>query len=301
MTLWQSTSHFYIFEIGSSFIIISLRFVVQAQTLGQTDTFQDGTLNFWSSGTNNPSPPFNIPAGGSAGISDKYMHAASTGGSGAGSKLVLQNSNQWTGNFIAAGIGNILMSLKNEGSSALQMRIAILSASGSCSSVNAVLVPVSSGWITVNFPISASALIGGTVNTILTSVTEIRLLHEGTPGTKGDPIAAQLGVDNITATATATGVEEVSTNLPQIFSLAQNYPNPFNPSTRITYSLPAEGKMQLSVYNILGQQVAMLATGVQTAGAHEVIFDASGLPSGAYFYRLEGGSNVQVKKLVLSK
>jgi hypothetical protein len=283
-------------------IILSLFFsaLVEAQTLGQTDTFQDGTLNSWGSGSSNPTPPVNIPAGGPAGISDKYMHAASTGGSGAGSKLVIQNTAQWTGNFLAAGITTIRMSLKNEGSTPLQMRIAVISGSAGCSSVNAVAVPVGSGWITVNFPLSAAALTGGTVNTILAGVTEIRLLHKNSPGTTGDAIAAQLGIDNITAT-TVSGAAEFSMNAPQTFSLSQNYPNPFNPSTLITYTLPAEGKAQLSVFNMLGQKVAELTEGVQSAGTHQVVFDASALPSGAYFYRLEAGSNVQIRKLVLAK
>jgi hypothetical protein len=275
---------------------------VQAQTLGQTDTFQDGTLNSWLTGSPDPAPPVNISSGGPQGSSDRYMRVTSMGGGGAGSKLVVRNTNQWKGNYISAGIGNIHVFLKNEGSSALQMRIAILSSSGGCSSVSPVSVPAGSGWIAVNFPISASTLTGGTVNTILNNVIEIRLLHASTPGTKGDPIVAQLGIDNITASAAPTNVDKLPSDAPRRFELSQNYPNPFNPGTFITYRLPAAGFTTLKVFNVLGKEVAILINSeMMTEGTHSVQFNASGLSSGIYFYRLETGSDTQVKRMLLVK
>ncbi len=71
------------------------------------------------------------------------------------------------------------------------------------------------------------------------------------------------------------------------FELAQNYPNPFNPKTVIRYQLPVAGNVELSIYNILGNKVAVLVSGKQKAGRHEVRWDASGFSSGIYFYRLE--------------
>jgi hypothetical protein len=273
-----------------------------AQTLGQTDTFQDTTLNSWSTGVNNPFPPTNVSTGGPQGSNDRYMRAISSGGVGAGSKLVLFNTKQWTVNYISAGIGNIHMFLKNEGNSALQMRIAILSSSGSCSSINPVSVPIGSGWIAVNFPISASALTGGTVNTILTNVTQIKLLHESAPGITGDFIAAQLGIDNITATATPTNVDDTPSETPRTFNLSQNYPNPFNPTTFINYELPVNSFVTLKVYDVLGKEVATLVNAeMKTEGTHSVQFNASGISSGIYFYRLVAGKNAQVKRLVFMK
>jgi hypothetical protein len=98
-----------------------------------------------------------------------------------------------------------------------------------------------------------------------------------------------------------TDVDEASNALPKKFNMSQNYPNPFNPSTRIAYTLPADMQVRLAVYNILGQQVMLLANDRQSTGEHFAIFDASGLSSGVYFYRLEAGANVQVKKLILAK
>ncbi|MCH7965694.1 MAG: T9SS type A sorting domain-containing protein [Bacteroidetes bacterium] len=93
---------------------------------------------------------------------------------------------------------------------------------------------------------------------------------------------------------------------PVNFALEQNYPNPFNPSTKITFSLAVDSKVSLKVFDVLGQEVTKLITTNMTAGVHEVIFDASSLNSGVYFYQLEAtasdGTNfTSVKKMILTK
>jgi hypothetical protein len=94
-------------------------------------------------------------------------------------------------------------------------------------------------------------------------------------------------------------VNPMANRVPQEFFLNQNYPNPFNPSTTIRYGLPVRSHVTLSIFNTLGQQVATLVQGEQEAGYHEAVFDASGLASGVYLYRLQVGDFVQTKKLVL--
>lgn len=89
--------------------------------------------------------------------------------------------------------------------------------------------------------------------------------------------------------------------IPYEFSLGQNYPNPFNPSTRITYSLNNEVQVNLSVYDMLGRQVAELVNERQGTGAYELEFDGSSLASGMYFYKLTAGEFVSVKKMTLLK
>ncbi len=90
-------------------------------------------------------------------------------------------------------------------------------------------------------------------------------------------------------------------NVPIEFSLDQNYPNPFNPSTNINFSIPNAGKVELTVFNVLGQKVHTLIDGSLNAGPHSVSFDASGLTSGVYFYRLVNGSNIATQKMLLMK
>lgn len=88
---------------------------------------------------------------------------------------------------------------------------------------------------------------------------------------------------------------------PTDFSLKQNYPNPFNPSTTISFSIPNEEFVSLIVYNSLGEEVAELVKETKSAGNYSVTFDASGLSSGVYIYRLSTGVSVQMKKMILNK
>ncbi len=105
---------------------------------------------------------------------------------------------------------------------------------------------------------------------------------------------------NFSVSGTATGVNPIS-GVILSYTLGQNYPNPFNPSTKITFALPQAGKATLKVFNILGQEVASLVDGYQDAGSHQIVFDASRLASGVYFYQLRSGSFEQSKKMVLLK
>jgi hypothetical protein len=90
-------------------------------------------------------------------------------------------------------------------------------------------------------------------------------------------------------------------DIPLVFGLSQNYPNPFNPSTTIKYELPKSSVVTLSVYDILGREVSVLVNERRDAGVHEVKFDASGLASGVYFYRLRGEDFVATRRLMLLK
>jgi len=94
---------------------------------------------------------------------------------------------------------------------------------------------------------------------------------------------------------------EVDVNGPLTFGLEQNYPNPFNPSTIIKYSVPETGSIKLSIYSVIGEEAAVLVDGIVQAGFYEITFDASNLPSGVYFYRLQAGSFVETKKMLLLK
>ncbi len=105
---------------------------------------------------------------------------------------------------------------------------------------------------------------------------------------------------NIDFNLITVGVEDEK-SLPKEFALEQNFPNPFNPQTVVRYALPVAGNVKLEVFNTLGVKVAELVNSEMPAGEHSVVFDASGLPSGNYFYRLNTEGFVQVRKLTLIK
>lgn len=112
-------------------------------------------------------------------------------------------------------------------------------------------------------------------------------------------VGTEVIVDDIELiTGTTTDLPRAG-SLPDAFALHQNHPNPFNPATRITYALPSPGVVSLVVYDILGRPVAVLADGSEEAGVHEAVFEARGLPSGVYLYRLKVGDFAQTRRLLL--
>jgi hypothetical protein len=88
---------------------------------------------------------------------------------------------------------------------------------------------------------------------------------------------------------------------PGTFRLLGNYPNPFNPTTTISYDLPRTSDATLTIFDVLGREVRELASGMQPAGTYDVTFDATGLPSGVYFYRLQARDYVETKRMVIVK
>jgi len=110
----------------------------------------------------------------------------------------------------------------------------------------------------------------------------------------------RIRLDDITFTdLTDTSIEE-STRVKSI-ELSQNFPNPFNPNTAIRFQLPASGITHLAVYDVLGREVSVLADGIYAAGSHSITFQADGLPSGVYLYRLTSGGQTLTQRMLLIK
>ncbi len=121
-------------------------------------------------------------------------------------------------------------------------------------------------------------------------------LGMGYPGNGSYPLMKS--VKTAFAETTSAGVP-IHVDLPVSPSLDQNFPNPFNPTTTIRYSIPSRARVRLTVFNTLGQLVAALVDGEESAGYYDAVFDGSTVASGVYFYRLEVGSFVETKKLML--
>jgi len=94
---------------------------------------------------------------------------------------------------------------------------------------------------------------------------------------------------------------DVNVKAPSSYILEQNYPNPFNPSTKIKYSISHSSSVELKIYDIVGREVESIVNEEKSAGIYEVEFDATGLPSGTYFYQMKAGSFIETKKMVLMK
>ncbi len=114
------------------------------------------------------------------------------------------------------------------------------------------------------------------------------------------PVFAAEATQNLSG-PTSAGDELVITGNPDDYQLNQNYPNPFNPTTEITFSTPQDGKILLEVYDLQGKKVATLVNGQRNAGFHSITFDASQLPSGLYFYKIEANGFQSTKKMSLLK
>jgi hypothetical protein len=100
---------------------------------------------------------------------------------------------------------------------------------------------------------------------------------------------------------TSVATEGVGDEVPKEFGLIQNYPNPFNPTTTISYKLPETAYVTLKVYDIIGNEIAVLAEGSRGAGSYSVQFDASDFSSGVYIYRIAANNFTDVRKMIINK
>ncbi len=117
-------------------------------------------------------------------------------------------------------------------------------------------------------------------------------------------VAEELGVRNVLSYDGNTiwaSTPSINAAIVTEYALHQNYPNPFNPTTTLSFDLMESGFASLKVYNLLGQEVVTVISGIMERGRHVAVFDAADLPSGIYIYRLEAGDFVDQKKMMLMK
>lgn len=196
-----------------------------AITVGQSDTFSDGTLQSWEMGSTLVTLEHlvNIADGGPAGAGDNYLNASSHGINPdgtitGGSRLTFFNQAQWTGDYTAAGVTSISMDVINLGTDPLDLTLAVnggvidpvtgVTTGGLFATTTSVTLDPGSGWTTVVFSFLASDFTavsgksgetGKDINATLANVTELRIINSNTPSWNGTPVVATLGIDNITA------------------------------------------------------------------------------------------------------
>jgi hypothetical protein len=186
--------------VVASLVAILATPATAAILLGQLDDFEGGTLQGWQAGSNNPYGPTNIASGGPSGAGDHYLHLASEG-FGSGGRLVAFNSEQWTGDYLDAGVSAIQVQVNNLGTSDLVLRLILIGA-GSLTTASPVEVAAGSGWNTVSFSLASANLTGSSYDVVMSNVAELNLVHSPTAvghRTGAPNIVAQLGIDNVTA------------------------------------------------------------------------------------------------------
>jgi hypothetical protein len=155
-------------------------------------------------------------------------------------------------------------------------------------------------WMICN-PLSGNILPGSEldVNVSLDATNLIQFEYQANIViNSNDPYNSRITIP-VNLTIEPTGVDGDLLGIPSVFQLSQNHPNPFNPSTMINYQLPMTNEVELSIYNLLGQKVATLVSERQNAGYHQVEWDASEFASGIYYYHIQAGEFLDVKKMVL--
>jgi hypothetical protein len=111
----------------------------------------------------------------------------------------------------------------------------------------------------------------------------------------------RLGTSWIDISSPLVDVEGINDLNPVKYSLQQNYPNPFNPSTKISFSIIEAGIVNLKIYNLMGEEILTLLNDYKDIGTYTIDFNASGLSSGIYFYKIISGNYTEIKKMVLIK
>lgn len=182
-----------------------------ALTLGQVDTFQDGTVQNWDAGLGGVEPlypPEIIPGGGPDGVNDVFMQTESVEGHLPGSKLSVFNMAQWAGNYLAAGVNTITMSLKNSGPNGIYARVVVadervggLPPKNLVVSTQPLFLPSRGDWVSAVFSLRPGdfTAVRGNAATALTNARELRIIHNDEATFPPPTITARLGVDNIKA------------------------------------------------------------------------------------------------------
>ena len=161
---------------------------------------------------------------------------------------------------------------------------------------------VGMGQIDLQGTISSFTQFSIPIEYISEDIPENAIIQIALSDSTGDAQSATIGswaiLDDLEFSGVATSVEDNNRNRIE-YSLNNNYPNPFNPSTTISYSIRNDGYATLSVFDVLGNEVAQLENGYKSAGNYSYSFDASELTSGIYFYRIQAGDFVETKKMIL--
>lgn len=276
------------------FSLCLITYTLSAQvTLNQVDDFQTGSTENWRIGGagNASSGPINVANAGPSGPGDNCLQYTSTGGGGVASKMVFYSqNNQWSGDFITAGVDQINLDV-NVQTTALNLRIAMQGTNGTrICSTNPINVPANGTWSNITFPIDPSDFTvvsgGNDANSVLSSVLTLRILSSATPTWQNvDAVASVIQVDNILASSSLSTQEFKNTE----FSIS---PNPAQNNLNIKLPISNED-IKLEVFDVLGKRVYQgILTQLETS------VNVTNWRSGVYLVRVTDKESVQTKRFI---
>ncbi len=255
-------------------------------TSGHVDDFQDLSLSGWTEGAVSPNPPMVISSGGPAGDDDAYVRNVSSGAVGAaGGKWVMFNqSSNWTGNYLAAGVGEITMQVRNSGKQNVHLRLAFSGPGGTISSMAMFTILPDTIWQTIQFTIDPQIFVplmgGGNTTTTFSAVNEFRILSNPMPANAGEDIAATVDIDNIHAIGLSS-VNDIDHSSWTVF------PNPAIDKLQLTHQ-DYDKPVSVILMTMLGQ---VLLRETLDQPYH---LDVSELSSGNYLLLIDGMSVLPV-------
>ncbi len=275
-------------------LFLSLNLLAQIPTPGNEDDFQvlaEGTMN-WNEPGLSPNPPVRIANGGPLGAGDAYMEDVATGVGSAGSRVIVRNSTQWTGDI--SGFVAVQFDARASNND-LEFRVAINGAGGPICSSNSVIVTQGSGWNTVTIPISSADMqtvasnccgTGTDVDLTLGDVFEFRIISADLPAYRGDKINAVMDLDNIAALTT------LSTNEYNRSDDFQISPNPGN--SIVTLQVPKlEDDYRVEVFDVLGKRILN-----RSISSLETRLNVAPWKDGVYLVRVSGEFGSQTKRFI---
>ncbi|MBT8254544.1 MAG: T9SS type A sorting domain-containing protein [Flavobacteriaceae bacterium] len=273
-------------------LFISFGILLNAQTVGQTDNFQDGTTQGWFEPGISPNPPVNVADGGPLGAGDRYLSNSATGFTGAGGRMIMRNVTQWIGNFSGQGIDEIRFDAKALDND-LNFRVAFDGTGGKICSTTSVTVTTAAGWTEVIIPIDQSNMTTSFLNggfdaaATLGDAFEMRILSNTNPDWRGEFISATMEIDNIEARSTTLStpwLEPVDT-----FKIT---PNPSRSVLNISLS-SIDSDTKIEVFDVLGKRVFY-------SDLDKLItrFDVRSWNDGIYLVRLSSSSTSETKRFI---
>jgi hypothetical protein len=158
-----------------------------------------------------------------------------------------------------------------------------------------ILETSDSGQVNLQWDNTFLSQLSSSVQLMLTDAATLRSIDM----TKQNSYAFTYSAPRYFTIASSISGSELQGILPSSYALSQNYPNPFNPTTTIQFAIPQPGSVTLTIFDVLGREIASLADGFRNAGIYSVTWNATNVASGIYFYRLNAGTFTATKKLIL--